>query len=510
MKKLTISVLFVLFSGLLFAQEAPTWESLADQKEKSDSEVSNPKKSESYKTWLKRADIFFDIHTFETAGLYAGMQAKPTNENPFNNLERLFGKPGKILTADDNAEIWVYTRKNVTVKNGAVESWEQTEFIDEQAITISAEALLKAVSLDEKGTLKDKTTTKDKAQIIKNTIINDGIAEFKKYNNDLEKNGSLTENGKRYLDKAYNLMAFGYKLFDLPKNETDTAFKAEQVEFFMGLLAFNNEKYDIAEKHFSACIDKKYGEGSPYHYLAESFAKTGDSTKFISTVKKGFEAYPDEEQLIIDLINYYMSKNKTNEAIEYIDIAIKNNPENPSYYSAKASIYDNGTDALLKKYEEFMEQASEYKKEAFRDRSIPAKRAEAENKRDAELEKAMNVVSQIKKDLDFAVEYYEKALEINPKFFNAAYNIGRVYLKHNERDLKHADYILKIYIDKDFKKSEQYEKIAEEELKTAAEKFEIAYNIDTGDIDTLKVLKRIYYRLHDEANLARVEELLKK
>ncbi len=487
MKKLSAIFIFIFFSGILFAQEAgPTWEGLKKQKLKSDADITNPKKSTNSKTWIKRANTYFDISTFVLGGLYKGMPAKGSG---IQNAEYIIGKPGKILK-DGEFDVWVYNRKKLYFKNGTLDHWEQTEFIDKDALTKSAEALLKAVELDKKGSLKEKTTTKDLNEMIKNSIINEAITKY---------------TSKDY-DNAYRLMDYGYKLCKLPKEAADTIYNEKQVLYFKGIIAYNAKKYDNAKKCFEQCIKENYEPGASYHYLANSFSEEGDTAKFISTVKEGFHKYPEYEQLIIDLINYYMQRNEQEKAVEYIDIAIKNNPGNASYYSAKATIYDNKTDTLAKYYDKNMEKAYELKKKAFQNRNNSKLKAEYQKKRDAALDKAVEYFNLSEENLVKAEKLYNKSLEINPKFYNAAYNLGRLYLKRNEFNAKHADWLLKVFINKNFKKAAEFETIAKDNLKIASQKFENALKLHPNDRDLLNVLKRIYYKLHDQENLKRIKD----
>ena len=491
MKKLTIFTVLLIFLGTAYAQaQEPvvTWDGLIKQKEKSDADILNAKKNTKSATWAKRADIYYNIHTFEIAGLYKGL---PATGNGIQNAEYLIGKPGKKSVTGD-MEIWEYNRKKLIFKTGILDSWEQTEFIDKNALQKSAEALLKAVEVDEKGKFKDKSTTKDLLAMIKSSIINDAITKY-------------TE--KEYKD-AYKYMTYGYNLCELPKNPLDTIFRLNQIGYFLGVIAYNDKSYKKAKSHFEKSIANDHLPGASYHYLAECYAGMGDSTTFISKVKEGFDKYPEDEQLIIDLINYYMAKNQLDEAVEYIDIALAKNPDNPSYYSAKATIYDNATDKMNDEYKKYMEESYDHKKEAFRERNNPTKLKAAESKRDEALNKALEEVKNIEENLNKAEKLYNESLEIDPKFFNAAYNLGRIYLKRNDRNALHADYILKIYLKKDFKKSAEFENLAKEQLRIAAEKFEVASKINPNDIDLLKVLKRIYFRLRDTENQKRIEELI--
>jgi len=486
MKKLTAIIVLIFFSGIMFAQETtgPTWESLIKLKEKSDADITNPKKSSNPKTWLKRADIYFNAYTFVTGGLYKGL---PARGKGFQNVEYIFKKPGKILK-NGNDEVWVYNRKKLYFKNGILDHWEQTEFIDKDALKKAAEALLKAVELDKKGNLKEKSTTKDLNEMIKNSVINNAIMKYT----------------AKDFDNAYDLMTYGYKLCQLPKHISDTAYSSKQIQYFEGLIAYNAKKYDLAKKHFNQSIKDNYQPGISYHYLADSYAASGDSASSIAKIKEGFEKYPDEEQLIIDLINYYMQRNELDKAVEYIDIAIKKNSDNPSYYSAKATIYDNKTDELTKLYDKYMEEAYEMKKKAFQNRNNSKLKAEFQKKRDVAVDKALEQVRLFDENISKAEKLYLQSLDINPDFFNAAYNIGRLYLKQNEIKAKHADWLLKVYINKNFAKSAEFENAAKDDLKTAAVKFEEALKIKPEDRDLLTVLKRIYFKLHDKQNEQRI------
>jgi tetratricopeptide (TPR) repeat protein len=490
MKKLSILMMtLILFSGLLKAQEeAVTWEGLIKQKEKSDKDIQDPKKSIVSKTWMTRAQIYLNIYTFEIGGLYKGMPAKGEG---FQTAEFLIGKPGKIMT-EGQAEVWVYNRKKLYFVNGTLERWEQTEFIDQDALNKSAQSFMKAIELDTTGKLKDKGTTKDLLSMIKNYVINDAIDKY------------LTKD----YENAYTLMSTGYELCKLPKNDADTVFNIDQLGYYQGIVAFNANKFDKAKDHFQLSIDKNYEPGAAYHYLASSYAGMGDTASFLAKIREGFEKHPEEEQLIIDLINYYMLEKNTNEALKFIDLAISKKPDNPSYYSAKATIYDNTTEGLSNDYKKYMDQAYEFKKMAFQNRLDIPKKDEYDKKRDEALKIAQGYFDEFINNLAKAEKLYQESLEIDPKFFNAAYNLGRIDLKLNEINLLHADYTYKILKDVNPGLATEFENKAKENLNNSAIRFEAAYKINPKDKDTLEVLRRIYFRLHDKENENRVIELI--
>jgi tetratricopeptide (TPR) repeat protein len=491
MKKLSILIIsLILFTGVINAQEPEiTWEGLIKQKEKSDNDIQDPKKSLASKTWMNRAEVFLNIHTFEIGILYRGMPARA--EEGYQYAEFLVGKPGKIVT-DGEAEVWVYNRKKLYFIDGLLDHWEQTDFIDKDALDKSAQAYLKAIELDATGKLKDKPTSKDLLATIKNQVLNNAVDKYilKDYTN------------------SYKLMSTGYELCKLPKNESDTIYTKDQVGYYLGIVALNAGDFAKSKDHFQTSINDNYQPGVSYHYLAESYAGLGDTVTYLAKVKEGFEKYPEEEQLIIDLINYYMAKKKANEAIDYIDRAISKYPENASYYSAKATIYDNSTETLMNAYKKYMDAAYEAKKEAFRDRNDPVKKAAADKRRDEAIVIAQQNYDEYINNLAKAEKLYIQSLGIDSKFFNAAYNLGRIDLKLNEINALHADYVYKIFKETDPNKSTEFENKAKDNLLKAAERFETAYKIDPKDRGTLEVLKRIYFRLRDKENENRVTELL--
>ena len=151
MKKLSIFIILIMFFGLSYGQEPEpmiTWEGLKGQKEKSDKEISDAKKSLSPKTWAKRAETYLNIHTYVTAGLYQGM---PADGEGYQTIKFIYKDPGKKFT-EGEFEVWEYNRMRLFIKEGKLDKWEQTEFIDIDAIKKSSENITKLKTLG--GTLE--------------------------------------------------------------------------------------------------------------------------------------------------------------------------------------------------------------------------------------------------------------------------------------------------------------------------------------------------------------------
>lgn len=484
MKKFALLFAFIFTLGNVIAQETVlTWDQLKSRKEKSDIEITDAKKSAKSKTWVKRGDLYYTIYTYNTAGLYKGMPAK----GGLASAEILFPNYTQ-KTEIEGGEVWTYERMKLYFVGGVLDRWEETEKLDNESVLKSAEAYLKAVELDE--SLKEKSTFQSGVRDTRGGMINEAVEYYNVEN----------------FDKAYEYMSVGMKLGELPKLKDDTVFDANLITYYMGIIALKANLTDEARKQFKKSIENKYEAGASYHYMAETYLAEGDSTKFIETVKQGFEVYPQEEQLLIDLINFYINQKKPEIVIEYLDIAISKNPENPSYYSAKGTVYFNEYDEALKRYMKNREDAHEFKKEAFRERNNASKRVEAEKKQKEATDAGDKEYNGIFSNFDKAEKLYNKSLEIDPQFFNSAYNRGSLYLKRSRLYAIEADFVIKI--NKDFAKSEELTKNSEDALKKSAEMFEIALKIEPKDRDLLNTLKSIYFRLRDNENVARVEGLL--
>jgi tetratricopeptide (TPR) repeat protein len=483
MKK-TIFILSLMLSfTIAFGQ---SWESLSDDLKSSNEDIEHDRKKTKARTWFDRAELLYEIHSFNTAGLNVGMAA----EEGIVSVKTIMGEPEEIKKADDGTETWIYPRVKIYIAEGAVQDWEETEFIVEDAILKASDALFKADEVDDRDKWKHKNSFQMLAMQVRTAVVNKGVGYYQ----------------ESELEPAYKYMTEGIRLNQLPKMENDTNYTEDVLQYYSGIIALGLEKTDKARKHFSKAIEMDYSPGISYHYLATTYEAEGNSDKYIETVKKGFEKYPNEEQLVIDLINYYIEQDEPDKVIEYIDLAIDKNPDNPSYYSAKATIYDNRDEKLYEKYVQLMDSVHEYKKKAFQNRFDAKKKAkfeklqkEAEQKAEAKKEEAEKVFKK-------ADDLYAKALEKDSSFFNAAFNRGRLYYKKHERKAAESDLIFKIYKDGD--RADKVMAEVEPALRKSAEFFEMAHKANPKDISTVDILRSIYFKLRDKEKQQKYLEIL--
>lgn len=222
------------------------------------------------------------------------------------------------------------------------------------------------------------------------------------------------------------------------------------------LSAEKSQNYDKAIQYFQKSIDINYGgkEDGPllYSLLADCYLKKGDKEKYISIIQKGRAAYSNDKQLILSELNYFIEAGKYKEAITNLELAMSKEPTNEIYPFNIGVIYDN------------MANPSE------------GKAAPAEKEFNEFVEKAEAA--------------YKKALEINPNYFDALYNIGALYFN---RAVKQSEIVNNI---KDNNKFKIESAKVDEIFKKSLPYLEKGEEIRTNDIGTYKNLISTLQKLY--------------
>ncbi len=484
----TILIISLFLAINLQAQETPvvTWSGLVSQKTKSDQAIENPKKNKKVKTWTKRGKLYYDISVFNTISVPTGTPAKSKG---VNSVEFIVGKPKSVEKTGEGEEVWIYDHKKLYMKNGVLDRWEETEYIDKDAIKKSGEAYVTASQIDPDYMKKPLIVTE--VQFTRDALLNKGVEFYQ----------------AKDFKKAYELMVLASKLGEMPRNEkTDTAFNVAMPYFNAGIIAQADSAFKESDKNFRYCIEKDYNGDNAYHNIALNQLRQGDSTQYIAVVKEGFEKYPDSETLVIDLINFYMSKDQPEMVIKYIDLAISKNPENPSYYSAKATIYDSQYTKAVDKYQKEKDLYYDAKKEAFRNRFEAKKKAEAEKKMAEAKENSNKYKKEYETAYNESIKLYNKALEIDDKFYNPLYNLGRLAYSKYELMNYESDYAFKVT--KDSKAEKEYAQKAKDALSEAAGYFEKSLAAKPNDRNSIIQLKQIYYKLGNRELANKYREML--
>ncbi|MDM8161648.1 tetratricopeptide repeat protein [Labilibaculum sp. K2S] len=289
----------------------------------------------------------------------------------------------------------------------------------EKPLDIAFDAYMKALELDEKGKMEKPV----KAQMT-NMIPNYTNEAVNLYNaGDFP--GALAA-FERVLEIE------GMDMFK--ENATiDTA-----VIFNAGMTAQKADQLDKAAKYYKQSIEYNYGGAKTYANLAKVLTDSGNKEEGVKYLHKGFELYPNDSWMLVELINHYMLGGEPQKAADYLDKAIELDPNNASFYRAKGTLYE--------KTEEF---------------------AKAE-------------------------EMYTKALSMDPNDFTSQYNLG--LLKLNAAILKHkaANEIM------DAKKYNEAIKAVYAEYEAVIPYFEKVLEMQPDEKNSMITLKELYFKLRNE------------
>lgn len=177
------------------------------------------------------------------------------------------------------------------------------------------------------------------------------------------------------------------------------------------------EEYQTSADFFEKSYQAKYEPQKSLIFASQCYEKLNNNEKREATLKKGFENYPDDKEILQNLINYYITAEKNNEALAYLNEAIKKDPENPQFYYARAflnekinpteaitdyeksiSLDENYFNAIVRLGELYIETGNKFKSDATADSKISqAKYDELMNNAKGEYKKA---ISYLERSLD--------------------------------------------------------------------------------------------------------------
>ncbi len=297
---------------------------------------------------------------------------------------------------------------------------------DDKGVIKAYDFYKKAIELDAKGNEKGKQKGKYKKDIL--FALTFFVSEMT--------NAAIEAFNKEDYETAYKafeaVLAINDDIAKLEDKEgelpVDTA-----IVYNCALAAYNAKNWENAEKYFKKTIDLGYGGGDAVLLLNQVYINMNDSVKMGDNLQKGVELYPEDERILTSLIQYYLSSKHNEEALNYLNKAIEKDPENASYYYARGVLYESV-------------------------------------------------------DKDKSVENYKKAIEIDPKMFNALFNLGVIYYNRGVEEQNKANEMTNM---DEYNKEK---KIAEGYWEQALPYLEKALELEPNNLDVLESLKGLYYR----------------
>jgi tetratricopeptide (TPR) repeat protein len=181
-------------------------------------------------------------------------------------------------------------------------------------------AYQKAIELDPKGGMKKQFSLNNTYQLLGNDFIQQGVAKFEAQ------------------DYAAALKSFEYNI-KVASSDVYLGVIDSGIYFNAGLAAYNGKLYDKAIPYFKKCIELKYENTMPYFLGYQSYMALKDTVNAGETLQGAFKAYPDNQDVILQLVDFYMKNNKLQDAFSYINLAKSKDPNNYSLHWAEGVLF---------------------------------------------------------------------------------------------------------------------------------------------------------------------------
>ena len=387
--------------------------------------TANPKKAAKPATWLKLAGAYMDAYSAPMGNGWIGASKQ--------ELTFIMGsqKPSATQTVTLAGE--TYTKEQYKTMNYYYNANQQLALIEvtkpvyADALDQALNAYLKAAEVDAKG-----SKTKDIDAGIRNIsskFVEQGMNSY--MFGDLKAASTYFEKAVKASESAPN-----------PAIDTMALYNA-------GFTAWMTQDYARAEPFFKKCLEVNYLEdGEVYAKLADIYSKLDRKADAKSTLEAGFSAYPQNQSIIIGLINYYIESGENpDELFALLDVAKKNEPNNASLYYVEGDIHsklghkDEAIAAYMKSYEinpeyEFglIGVGILYYNEAL----------EIQEKAANEFDDAkyMALIEQFEAALMNAIDPFEKAFNVtkdNQIKVSIAEYLKNIYYRFREKDAKYEE-----------------------------------------------------------------------
>ena len=312
---------------------------------------------------------------------------------------------------------------------------ENYKKLSKDPLSVAWDSYQKVIQLDEKNKFEKDLKTQYANLVIDFT--NQGVICYNQ--------GMKTDDTKDFKDAVNNfkrVLEINESPFGTQKVDTTVIYNA-------GVAAHKAGDLDEAIKFYKKSLELNYEAGKIYAMIANILLgqsraanEAGDSVtgkakqeEAVKFLHEGHKLYPDDNYMLVELINYYLMGDTPAKAEEFLDAAIKQEPNKAEYYRAKGSLYE---------------------------KLNQPEKAEA---------------------------MYIKTLELNPNDFFAQYNLGNIHLNRVIEDHKVVQDIVdaKEYNAALDKVMEKYEAVIPY--------FEKALELNPNDKNTLTTLKELYFRL---------------
>jgi len=195
----------------------------------------------------------------------------------------------------------------------------------------------------------------------------------------------FTQEGVEHFNNGDYKTALNYFESSIAINSLPEIMYTDTILFYNSALASEKMKdYDKAIMYYKKCIELKFGEGKIYIDLANVYKEKENIDTYLYTLKEGLAFFPDDADIINELINHYILVSDVDNTIIYTKRAIKKDTTNSNLYFILGSMYES------------------------------------------------------KSNLEYAKTQYIKAIDIDSANTDAAFNLGVIYYNSGVDKIKHA------------------------------------------------------------------------
>lgn len=266
--------------------------------------------------------------------------------------------------------------------------------------------------------------------------------------------------GQQYFSKAvesFNESNFSVAAVDF-KKAFDVAKIIDKVDTLAllnaGLASVRGEMFEKALTYYAMLQEIGFDEPDLYRNIAASYRGLENNEKMMETIERGRKKFPKDTGIILEEINAYLSMGQGEKVLDELKELLVQDPTNYTIYFVLGTIYGDDTKAEMY-------------------------------------------------NMDVAAGYYIKAIEIEPNYYDAVYNLGALYINESNKIQVKAN-------DLPLDKTKEYDvltKQADEIIKKALPHLEKAFEMQPSNQETIQVLKSVYTRFKMNDKLQKLNEL---
>jgi len=212
-----------------------------------------------------------------------------------------------------------------------------------------------------------------------------------------------------------------------------------------------NQDFAGAKENYSKLLAMNYKSPQMYGRMLQIARQQNNDQEYNQMLQSALKAYPNNKSFVLEDLNQLITAGKDQEAIAKLDHAIELDPSNASLYSVKGSIYDK------------------------------------------------------LKQPDKAVTAYEKSVQLDPKNFDAQYNLG-VYYYNKAGDIYRK--VNKMDLTAYKKSGKAMETEGKKNFQLALPYFEKAMELQPNEKSVLSPLQKVYTQLGRTADAERLNAKL--